>query len=130
MQTYPEEGVVDRLHALGDRLAAGVRAVAAEAGVGEHVVVRGRASNLVFGTLDADLAPSQEYRTLFMRQLITGGVVGPSFVVSAALTEEDVDRTVDVVAQACAVYRKALDAGDPSEWMGGRSVRPVFRRYA
>jgi glutamate-1-semialdehyde 2,1-aminomutase len=130
MRTYPEEGVVDRLHMLGERLAAGVRAVAAEAGVGEHVLVRGRASNLVFATLDADLAPSQPYRTLFLRQLISGGVVGPSFVVSAALSEADIDRTVEVVAQACAVYRKALDAGDPTEWMGGRSVRPVFRRYA
>jgi glutamate-1-semialdehyde 2,1-aminomutase len=51
-------------------------------------------------------------------------------VVSAALTDDDIDRTIDCVAQACAVYRKALDAGDPTPWMGGRPVKPVFRRYA
>jgi glutamate-1-semialdehyde 2,1-aminomutase len=130
MDAYAEEGVIDRLHALGDRLAAGVRDAAAGMGVADHVQVRGRASNLVFATLDADGKPSQPYRTLFLRQLLTGGVIGPSFVVSAALTEEDIDRTVDVVAQACAVYRKALDAGDPTPWMGGRPVKPVFRRYA
>ncbi|WP_199431059.1 glutamate-1-semialdehyde 2,1-aminomutase [Qaidamihabitans albus] len=130
METYVEEGVTARLHALGERLAAGVRAAAAGMGVGDHVVVRGRASNLVFATLDGELRPSQEYRTLFLRQLITRGVLGPSFVVSSALTEEDIDRTVDVVAQACAVYRKALDADDPASWMGGRPVRPVFRRRA
>ena len=28
------------------------------------------------------------------------------------------------------VYRKALDVLDPTPWMGGRPVRPVFRRYA
>jgi glutamate-1-semialdehyde 2,1-aminomutase len=93
------------------------------------VLVRGRASNLVFATLDENLQPSQEYRTLFLNQLITGGVLGPSFVVSNALSEEDIDQTVDVVAQACAVYRKALDAGSPVEWMGGRPVKPVFRRF-
>ena len=49
----------------------------------DHVVVRGRASNLVFATLDEDLQPSQPYRTLFLRELILGGVIGPSFVVSA-----------------------------------------------
>ena len=66
-----------------------MREVAADAGVAEHVVVRGRASNLVFATLDAEAKPSQDYRTLFLRQLITGGVIGPSFVVSAALTDTD-----------------------------------------
>lgn len=130
MRTYREEGVVARMHALGDRLAAGVRAVAAAAGVGEHVLVRGRASNLVFATLDAELRPSQAYRTLFLRQLLAGGVIGPSFVVSSALTDDDVDRTVEVVARACAVYRRALDAGDPGPWSGGRPVRPVFRPFA
>ncbi|WPP32585.1 glutamate-1-semialdehyde 2,1-aminomutase [Streptomyces sp. CL7] len=126
--TYVEEGVTARLHALGERLAAGVRDAAAAMGVADHVVVRGRASNLVFATLDAQGRPSQEYRTLFLRRLLTGGILAPSFVVSSALEEADVDRTVDVVGQACAVYRKALDAGDPTPWLGGRPVRPVFRR--
>jgi glutamate-1-semialdehyde 2,1-aminomutase len=130
MDTYAQEGIADRLHELGDRLAAGVRDAAAGMGVADHVQVRGRASNLVFATLDAEGKPSQPYRTLFLRQLLAGGVIGPSFVVSAALTEADIDRTVEVVAQACAVYRKALDAGDPTPWMGGRPVKPVFRRYA
>ncbi|WP_306329994.1 glutamate-1-semialdehyde 2,1-aminomutase [Streptomyces venezuelae] len=126
--TYAEEGVTARLHALGERLAAGVREAAAGMGVGDHVVVRGRASNLVFATLDEHGLPSQEYRTLFLRRLLAGGVLAPSFVVSSALDDADIDHTVDVVAQACAVYRKALDAGDPTPWLGGRPVKPVFRR--
>jgi glutamate-1-semialdehyde 2,1-aminomutase len=107
-----------------------VREAAAAAGVESHVVVRGRSSNLVFATLDEELAPSQEYRTLFLRELILGGVIGPSFVVSSALTEADIDRTVEVVAQACAVYRKALDARDVRAFLVGRPVQPVFRRFA
>jgi len=130
METYVEEGTAARLHTLGERLAAGVRHAAAGMGVADHVVVGGRASNLVFATLDENLQPSQNYRTLFMRQLISGGVLAPSFVVSSALSDEDVDRTVDVVAQACAVYRKALDAENPIPFMGGRAVKPVFRASA
>lgn len=128
--TYVEEGVTARLHALGERLAAGVREAAAGMGVGDHVVVRGRASNLVFATLDGNGQPSQEYRTLFLRRLLAGGVLAPSFVVSSALSDADIDHTVDVVAQACAVYRKALDASDPGPWLAGRPVKPVFRRRA
>jgi glutamate-1-semialdehyde 2,1-aminomutase len=129
MQTYREEGIAQRLHDIGDRLAAGVREVSAVMGTADHVVVRGRSSNLVFGTLDEEHKPSQQYRTLFMRELIRGGVLGPSFVVSSAITDEDIDKTVHAVAQACVVYRKALDAGDPTPWLGGRSIKPVFRRY-
>ncbi|MEU1348652.1 glutamate-1-semialdehyde 2,1-aminomutase [Streptomyces sp. NPDC005795] len=125
---YVEEGITARLHALGEQLAAGVREAAATMGVGDHVVVRGRASNLVFATLDEDRQPSQRYRTLFLRQLLMGGVLAPSFVVSSALGDADIDHTVDVVAQACAVYRKALEAADPTPWLGGRPVKPVFRR--
>ncbi|MFG2652085.1 glutamate-1-semialdehyde 2,1-aminomutase [Streptomyces sp. NPDC048436] len=128
--TYVEDGVTARLHALGERLAAGVREATADTGVDDHIVVRGRASNLVYATLDENRQPSQEYRTLFLRRLLAGGVLAPSFVVSSALSEADIDRTVDVVAQACAVYRKALDAADPTPWVGGRPVKPVFRRTA
>jgi glutamate-1-semialdehyde 2,1-aminomutase len=128
--TYVEEGVTAQLHALGERLAAGVREAAAGMGVGDHLVVRGRPSNLVFATLDENGRPSQEYRTLFLRRLLAGGVLAPSFVVSSALDDEDIDRTVDVVAEACAVYRKALDAADPTPWLAGRPVQPVFRRSA
>jgi glutamate-1-semialdehyde 2,1-aminomutase len=65
-----------------------------------------------------------------MRQLILGGVLGPSFVVSTALTDDDIDHTIDVVADASVVYRKALDDGDPTPWLEGRSIKPVFRTFA
>lgn len=130
LTTYTEEGVTARLHALGERLAAGVRAAAAGMGVADHIVVRGRASNLVFATLDENRQPSQRYRTLFLRQLLAGGVLAPSFVVSSALSDADIDHTIDTVAQACAVYRKALDAADPTPWLAGRPIKPVFRRLA
>jgi glutamate-1-semialdehyde 2,1-aminomutase len=130
LDTYVEEGVTARLHAIGEQLASGVRDVATGMGVGDHVLVRGRASNLVFATLDEQLRPSQPYRTLFLRQLLAGGVLAPSFVVSSALSDIDIEQTIDVVAQACAVYRKALDAEDPTPWMNGRPVKPVFRAFA
>ncbi|GAA4125026.1 glutamate-1-semialdehyde 2,1-aminomutase [Knoellia locipacati] len=130
MEVYRREDVIGRMERLGTTLRAGVEEAVAAAGVGEHVLVRGRSSNLVFATLDEAGAPSQTYRTLFMRQLLEGGILAPSFVVSAALTDEDIERTVEVVARAAQVYRRALDDGDPSPWMGGRSVKPVFRPHA
>ena len=130
MRIHEKEDVPAQLRRLGQRLAAGVAEVATTAGVGDHLVTRGRPENLVFATLDQELRPSQQYRTLFMRQLILGGVLGPSFVVSTALTDDDIDRTIDVVADASLIYRKALDDGDPTRWLEGRSIKPVFRTFA
>jgi glutamate-1-semialdehyde 2,1-aminomutase len=130
MRIHEQEDVPAQLRRLGQRLATGVTEVAMTAGVGDHLVTRGRPENMVFATLDQELRPSQQYRTLFMRQLILGGVLGPSFVVSTALTDDDIDRTVEVVAGACVIYRKALDAGDPTPWLEGRPVKPVFRTFA
>ena len=130
MDVYAAEGIAEQLHAIGARLAAGVRSAAASAGVADHVRLLGRSCNLVFATLDSHGEPSQSYRTLFLRQLILHGVLAPSFVVSSALSEVDIERTVDAVSRACAVYREALDAGDPRPWTGGRPVKPALRPFA
>lgn len=124
------EAVSDRLHEIGERLAGSIRAVLADHGLAEHIVVKGRACNLVFATLDQAGEPSQAFRTLLMRQLIRYRVLAPSFVVSTAIDSKDIERTVDAVRGAAVIYNQALDHGDPTPWLGGRPVRPVFRTRA
>jgi len=130
IEAHRAEGVSERLSANGRMLRESLTPVIAEAGLEEHLKILGRDCNLVFATLDGDHLPSQPFRTLFMRQLILHGVVGPSFVVSAALTEEDVARTVEAVRAAAPVYATALERGDATTDLGGPSVKPVFRRHA
>jgi glutamate-1-semialdehyde 2,1-aminomutase len=72
--------------------------------------------------------PSQEYRTLFMQELLAAGVIAPSFVVSYSHTEDDIDRTLEAVDAAAAIYARALDEG-PSQYLESRPVRPVFRPF-
>lgn len=127
---YTSGDPVGLMERAGRDLAAGVRAAAEAAGVGEHVTVSGRPSCLVFGTRDPDGNPSQAWRTLFLQELIRRGVLGQSFVTSAAHTAADVEQTVEAVAGACAVYRRALDAGSVDGWLAGRPVAPALRRTA
>jgi glutamate-1-semialdehyde 2,1-aminomutase len=130
IQIHEHQGVPAQLRRLGQRLAAGVAEVATTAGVGDHLVTRGRPVALVFATLDRELRPSQQYRTLSMRQLILGSALGPSFVVSTALTDDDIDRMIDIVSDSSVIYQKALDAGDPTPWLEGRPIKSVFRTFA
>ncbi len=122
------EGISQRLESVGAAVRAAVSSVIANAGMSDYVKLHGIDCNLVFATLDADGLPSQPYRTLFMRELIRHGVVGPSFVVSAALDDRDIEVTAEAVRGALRTYAAALDASDPTPYLGGRSVKPVFRR--
>ncbi|MGQ0556496.1 MAG: hypothetical protein ACT4PN_11215 [Nitrospiraceae bacterium] len=68
-------------------------------------------------------------RALFLQETIKEGILAPSFVVSYGHTDADIIRTVEAVDEAVHVYRRALNKGI-EKYRIGRSVKPVFRRYA
>ncbi|WP_370329733.1 glutamate-1-semialdehyde 2,1-aminomutase [Mycolicibacterium hippocampi] len=127
---YRTEDPIARMEHAGRRLAAGVSAAVAEAGLTDLVKVTGRPSCLVFVTCDADGVPSQAYRTLFLQELLRRGVLGQSFVTSAAHTDVDVDVTVQAVRGALPSYRYAIEAGSVVGLLQGRPVAPAIRRTA
>ncbi|WP_238008154.1 glutamate-1-semialdehyde 2,1-aminomutase [Dactylosporangium sp. AC04546] len=128
LDAYEQEPVIEHLHRQGARLAAGVRAATQAHGVAEFVDVAGRDSNLIYLTKDADGERSQPFRTLFLQELIRRGVIAPSFVMSYSHTDADIDRTIEAVDGALAVYAKALSDGVEG-YLVGRPVKPVFRPY-
>ncbi|HEX7595742.1 MAG TPA: aminotransferase class III-fold pyridoxal phosphate-dependent enzyme, partial [Gemmatimonadaceae bacterium] len=128
MQVYQDEPVIETLYLRGERLKKGVDEVARGHGVQDYLQVFGRPCNLVFGTKGPDHLPSQPFRTLFMQELIAGGILAPSFVVSYSHTDEDIDRTIDAVDSAAAIYARALNDGI-SQYLEGRPVKPVFRPF-
>lgn len=130
VKVYKGEDPIGTMERSGTVLADGVNSAAAELGIGEHVSVIGRPSCLIFTTKDHEGHPSQAFRTLFLQELLRRGVLGQSFVISAAHTETDVQHTVDAATEALSVYRKALEAGSVTGFLAGRPVAPALRRYA
>ncbi|MEV6066926.1 glutamate-1-semialdehyde 2,1-aminomutase [Nocardia sp. NPDC052001] len=130
VEAYRSTDPIGRMEHAGRRLAEGVNAVAAEIGIADHLQVRGRSSCLVFLTKDPEGNPSQPYRTLFLQELLERGVLGQSFVTSAAHTDADIDHTVDACREAAIVYRKALEHGSVDGFLTGRPVAPALRRQA
>ena len=88
--------------------------------------VMGRDCNLVYAARDAEGKPSQAFRTLVLQETLKRGVLMPSLVVSFSHGDEDIDRTIEAVGEALAVYRQALDGGI-ERFLEGRPVQPVFR---
>jgi glutamate-1-semialdehyde 2,1-aminomutase len=129
MRFYEMHPVVETLYARGERLRRGLTDAIAAHGLAAHVGLAGRDCNLVYVTRDADGQASQAFRTLLMQELVRRGVLAPSFVVSCAHAEDDIDRTIDAAAAALAVYRRALADGVEHHLVGPPS-KPVFRPFA
>lgn len=128
METYEREPVIETMWRQGERLAAGVQAAIDENHLDGYFGLMGKPCNLIYYTNDGQQKRSQEYRTLFLQELIKRGVLAPSFVVSYAHGETEIDYTIEVVSEALAVYRKALDEGI-EKYLVGRPVKPVFRKF-
>ncbi|WP_024804650.1 glutamate-1-semialdehyde 2,1-aminomutase [Nocardia sp. BMG51109] len=130
VRAYADTDPIARMERAGRRLADGVNKIAADLGIAEHLQVAGRPSCLIFTTRDAGGRPSQAFRTLFLQELLDRGVLGQSFVTSAAHTDADIDHTVDACAEAADVYRSAVDRGGVAGLLRGRPVAPALRRTA
>ena len=130
VQAYQEHNVVQTMERQGTKLADAVNEVCREHGLQDHVAVRGRPSCLIYTTHDHDGEPSQAYRTLFMQELLNRGVLGQSFVISAAHTDDDIAQTVDAVRAALDVYGQALVERTTEGRLRGRPVAPALREFA
>ena len=88
----------------------------------------GRDCCLAYATLDLEGKPSQAFRTLFLQETIRHGALLPSLVVSYAHDDDDIDRTIEIVAAALKVYARALE-DEVERYLVGRPSEVVYRRF-
>ena len=129
-QAYAERDIVAEMEAQGAKLHSGLEQVATEYGMKQHVIITGRPSCLIFRTNDHNGQPSQEFRTLFIQELLRRGVLAQSLVISAAHTDTDINQTIDAAAGALEVYARAIERGSTEGLLVGRPVAPAVREFA
>jgi glutamate-1-semialdehyde 2,1-aminomutase len=128
LKIYEHENVIEHLYRQGERLTAGINDAVVENKLEGYFGLLSRPCNLIFFTRDQEKMPSQPFRTLFLQETLKRGVIMPSLVVSFSHSDEDIDRTIEVIADALFVYRKALENG-VENYLVGRSVKPSVRKY-
>jgi len=128
MRIYKREPVVETLWRQGERLAKGINKAIDELKLHGHFELIGRPCCMVFATRDQEKNPSQEFRALFLQELIKRGILAPSLIVSYSHQESDIDRTVEGIHESLEVYRQALEQG-AAKYLVGRPLKPVFRRF-
>ncbi|MGH7980321.1 MAG: glutamate-1-semialdehyde 2,1-aminomutase, partial [Limisphaerales bacterium] len=128
MRIYRQEPVVQTLWRQGSMLAEGIRKVVEDLNMEQYFLIKGRPCCLTYATLDEKHEPSQAFRTLFLQETMRRGLLMPSLVISYSHSDDDVHRTINGIAAALQVYRRALDEGI-DRYLEGRPVKPVFRKF-
>ena len=127
MRIYETENVVEHLYRQGQKLIKGINQAIATHQLEGYFGVAGKPCNLIYLTKDQQKERSQAFRTLFLQEIIKRGIIAPSLVVSFSHRDEDIQQTVEVIAEALGVYRRALEEG-VEKYLVGRAVKPVFRK--
>lgn len=128
MEYYKAHPVIEFLWEQGRRLKKDLDEIIEELNLHSFFAIIGKPCNLVYATRDQEGLPSQSFRTLFLQEIIKGGIIAPSLVVSFSHTDEVIEQTVDVMGDALYIYKKALDEGIET-YLEGRPVKPVIRQY-
>lgn len=128
VKIYKEQEVCKHLWFYGKQMQEGFNSLIADAGLEDHFKLDGPAINMNYMTLDKDLKPSLEFRTLFQQEMLRYGVMIPWIAPSLAHGDIELQLTLEAAHKAFNVYKSALQDG-AQRFLEGSSIKPVFRKY-
>ncbi|HXB41070.1 MAG TPA: glutamate-1-semialdehyde 2,1-aminomutase [Bacteroidia bacterium] len=128
VEVYKREKVTDHLWDYGKKLITGMNTIAKDLGVEEYFEIGGYSVSPVYFTKDKNKNVSMDFRTLFSQEMIKNGVLIPWVALCYVHKEEELKLTLAATERALTVYKKALE-GDVKDYLVGKAIKPVFRKY-
>ncbi len=128
IEVYKELNVTNHIWNMGKRLVNGLRDIAKEHSLQDYLYVEGAECSPNLVICGKDKKSSFEYRTVFLQELISEGILMPYIAIAYQHTEKEIDRTLDAARKAMKVYADALN-GDVNRFIEGNIIKPVFRKY-
>ena len=125
---FKRHDVIGQTRAMGQFAVAECDRVVRAAGLGAFVDVQPCDWLPAFVFKDKSGTPSPGFRTLFMQEMISRGMLFQGVLSpTASRTKIDVESFVHCFGESLAVYGKALDDGY-AKYLTGEPVKPVFRK--
>lgn len=129
VEFYERHDVVGHLYRIGQRLIEGLDRAAEDHGIADFVSAASHFScRPVCKFLGPEKAPSPDFRTLFLQEMIKRRVFMPWICPCFRHGESEVSQTLDAFDGACRVYARALDARSVKRFLQGSAAKPVFRK--
>jgi glutamate-1-semialdehyde aminotransferase/spore coat polysaccharide biosynthesis protein SpsF (cytidylyltransferase family) len=122
---FMENDVIGHLWAQGQKLKDGLNVLAETHGLSDYVRCTGLAPRSIVVFED----PTLVLKSLFQQEAAARGVLtSGNHNTCLALTNTDIDHTLRAYNGVLKVIATAIDSGDPSRFLKGPAVEPVFRQ--
>lgn len=128
IDVYKELNVTDHIWEMGIRLVKGLSEISAEYSLQDYFYTEGADCSPNLVVCGKDKKPSFEYRTVFLQEMIKGGILMPYIAIAYQHTDKEIDMTLEAARNAMKVYCDSLN-GDVSQFIIGNVIKPVFRKY-
>ncbi len=125
MQTH---NVIKHIWDYGEKLISMVQRKAKEYEIDHSFKFQGISCSPYYLTLDQAGINSLELRTLFMQEMVKGGVLIPWVALSYRHSQAELEMTEHALDSAFKIYARALHEG-VDKHLCGHIIKPVFRKY-
>jgi glutamate-1-semialdehyde 2,1-aminomutase len=128
VEVYQKNNVTQQLWDYGKKLIDGANEIASRLEISEYFEFAGYACSPIYITKNQNKEVSLEFRTLFSQEMIKNRVLIPWVALSFAHQEKELEITLHAIYKSLEVYKKALK-GNIQDYLVGKSIKPVFRKY-
>lgn len=128
IRVYQKEPVVDHLWSIGKDLIIGLNKLAHEKGIQDYFTAYGFGCRPEYICKNIKNEVCLSMRTLFLQEMIKGGVIMNYIVPSYSHQQTHINQTLEAASNAFDIYKKALET-NVDQYLMGPSIKPVFRKY-
>ncbi|WP_417454767.1 glutamate-1-semialdehyde 2,1-aminomutase [Kiloniella sp.] len=128
LKLFREENYVSKIWEIGTILQERLNRIIKLEGLEDFLQLKGYPCNLLLNILGPDKELDWTFRTLFMQEIASHGVLFQGiFIVTPSHTQSDIGLTCLAFEKACGIYKQAIDTGNAKKLLIGPEIKPVFR---
>lgn len=128
IEEYEKNNVVSYMWKQGKRLIDGINKAAKEVGIEDYIEVQGLPCSPILYYKDKNKQVSIEFRTLFLQETAKRGLIIPWIAMSYSHGDKEIDHSLKIIKECMEIQKLALENG-VENYLIGRAVKPVFRKY-
>lgn len=128
VQIYKENDVINYIWTYGEKLFKGINSISQELGLIEYFYMIGTYPLMNYATKDREGNESLAFRTLFVQEMASHGVLISWISISLAHQDTELQITLNAVKKSLKKYVEALEIGI-DKYLKSPVIKPVFRKY-
>jgi glutamate-1-semialdehyde 2,1-aminomutase len=129
IQAFKQHNMIESNWARGEALKQRLEQIVSKHGLDGTLQLLGYPCLFVLVCRDAAGVPNDAFRTLMMQEMIARGVLFQGlFYPTWSHQHPELDHLAMAFDESCAIYRKAIEAGNTDRLLFGQPAKPVFRR--